>query len=452
MENESLEMWVEREFGGLELGDMRRVARLMKIVAGKATNPDVGMSMCLGKSASMSASRLFKNEKVNFDSVLACHKEQTRKRCLAYDLVYAVQDTTDIDLRTHKSLSGLGRISYSKGEDGLNAHSVLAVSPDKTPLGVIDVNIWSRDVESYGKRKTCAKRAIEEKESYKWIRGKRSTESLLVDCRRVVLVGDRESDMFELFSQPRSKNLDLLIRVAHDRCIDGDGKLFDEMKKASVAGEFKLRIPRQKDEAIIDVSFGTVDISSQKEKRKKTPLSISLNWVRALQRKPPEGKKAIEWKLLTTLQVNNFDDAKKCIDGYSNRWIIEEYHKTLKSGCKIEGLQFETLDSILPAMAVCFVISWRLLHLSKFFRNRPDEDANLIGSELEIKVLSGWLKSRKEKNWRIKTVKDFVIGVAKLGCYLGRKNDGHPGTKPLWLGIRRLEDLVSGYVLASQIG
>lgn len=457
--DESVLIWAEREFGGAELGDKRRARLLTKIAAGRAMNPDIGMTLCCEKNDAQLISRLFNRKELTLDSTLECHKKRTVERCSEHKSVYAVQDTTSMDLTTHKALKGIGLICQHDNVFGLLMHTTIAVSMDKTALGILDVNLWGRKPEDKGKKAENAKELIENKESFKWLRGKRSAENLLNDVCRVIVVGDRESDIFEVFADSRGENVDLLIRARHNRRVkpcEEMNRLFDMMANGKVLGEYLLKIPRRKSksarEAVIELRAGTVSMMPHRYLRAKGFESpISINWVYARE-KDSTSDDAIDWKLLTTLSVQDFAEAKSCVDGYSNRWIIEEYHRVLKSGCKVEGLQFETLDRMYPAFAVCFVVAWRILFMSKYARENPNGDASLVSTVIEQKILSNFLKNKKkEKNCKIKTVGDFVKGVAKLGGYLGRKRDGPPGTKTLWIGLRRLSDLVNGYLLALEI-
>lgn len=462
MEDKTTRQWAEEEFGGAVLGDKRRTERLVKTAAGKAQSPDSAMSLCCGRGSAQSICRLFDNEKVNFDSVTAAHKEQTRNRCREYDTVYAVQDTTFLDFSGHKALEGLGSLPNHKTPCGLVMHNLLAVSAEKVPIGVLGAEIWARDPKDYGnRRKNRHKRPIEDKETRKWLWGKEQAGEILSQNSRVILVGDRGSDLFELFCAPRQPNLELLVRVKHNRRVENNddvnnAKLFKLMEGSPVMGEYRFTIPsrhgRKKREAVIEVKAGAATLPPPQYLIKNGKEPVSLNWVWAREKDVTRGAvKPIDWKLFTTVPVDSFADAMECIHGYSCRWVIEEYHRVLKSGVKIERLQFEILDRMLPAMGVCCVIAWRVLFLSKYFRERPDESASNVSSEVERLVLSGWLKTNGYKRWRVRTVKDFIVNAAMLGGYPGRKNDGPPGTKTLWQGLRRLDSMVEGYLMAAEI-
>ena len=150
----------------------------------------------------------------------------------------------------------------------------------------------------------------------------------------------------------------------------------------------------------------------------------------------------------TSLGVNNLADARRVVDFYSVRWVIEEYHKVLKSGCRVEKMQFETADRLKPAVAVLCVVAWRVLRFTKISREYPDAPAVTICTETERKIMEKWMQKSKEKHPLINTAAEFVRAVAVLGGFMARKSDGNPGTKVIWQGLKRLEDLVIGYELA----
>ena len=135
---------------------------------------------------------------------------------------------------------------------------------------------------------------------------------------------------------------------------------------------------------------------------------------------------------------------------YSARWVIEEFHRVLKSGCRVEQMQFDTVDRIKPAVGILAVVAWRVLHLTKYARSEPSPDVGMVAAADELEVLRRWLRSQGDKSTEIYTARDFNIAVARLGGFQGRKSDGMPGTKTTWQGLRNLEVLVLGYKLAAQ--
>ena len=169
MRKESTGLWAAREFGKAELGDKRRTNRLVEIAEGLASNIGGAVSMCCGKMGAQLVSNFFDLEEVNVSSVLKSHVGETAKRCGGVERVFAVQDTTTLNYASHKALKGKGPIGPEALDGGFIMHTVLAVTPERTPLGVLDINIWARELEKHGKRNNSRKRPIEEKESFKWL-------------------------------------------------------------------------------------------------------------------------------------------------------------------------------------------------------------------------------------------------------------------------------------------
>ena len=455
MYDESTKLWAAREFGNAELGDSRRTNRLVLIAEGLASNIGGAVSLCCGKMGAQLVSNFFNQEEVTVSSVLEPHIQETAKRCAGVARVFALQDTTTLNYSTHNALGGRGPIGAKAFDDGFIMHTVMAVTPDRTPLGVLGLNIWARNKEEHGKRERSRTRPIEEKESFKWLWGLMQAEAALPEDTPVVVIGDRESDLFALFACERRANTDILVRCCYNRSIhEESGYLFKALDRAAELGIYRIKIPRRENaparEAVMKVSLAKVRINPPRERTVEKyvgPVVLTCVWVKEID--APDGVAPVDWKLLTTLKVESFDDAVYAIKAYSCRWVIEEFHRVLKSGCKIERMQFETPERLFPAIAVLSVVAWRVLYLSKFGRENPEGPASLVSEPIEREVLGRWLRSQKDKSYIIVTVKDFVRGVAKLGGFMGRKSDGNPGTKVLWQGLRRLEDLVAGFILAN---
>ncbi len=448
-------LWARKEFGGVVLGDERRNRRLSKIACGVAQNVGGPISMCCGTMAAQLVSRFFDRKEVTLDSVLESHIEQTVKRCAGVERVLAVQDTCYLDFTSHIALEGLGHITSSPDSKGLLMHSILAVDIDRLPLGILGINIWARKTDEYGKKATRKQREVKDKESNKWLIGLRQAESALPEDKPLLVIGDRESDFFALFAAKRRPNTDLLVRAAQNRVVvDPEYRLlYEALEGAGVLGEYELDVPRQGKrkarKAKMQVKAFSVTIKPPANRTPDIPDEpVEVYCVCAREIDVPEGVTPLNWILLTTLPVKTMEDALYIIRAYSVRWVIEEFHKVLKSGCKVENLQFETLERMIPAIGVLSVVAWRVLYISKWARTSPDAAATEIATGLECKVLRAWMKKKRKRGRKIETVRDFVRAVAMLGGFMGRKSDGEPGTKTLWQGLRRLEDLVTGYSLS----
>lgn len=453
-------LWAMRELGWTELGDKRRTQRLVKIAEGLASEPGRAMSSSCGKNGAQAVSRLMGRDEVTCGSVLEGHCKMACERCREYDMVLAVQDTTYLDFSGHPSTEGLGPIGDSKESRGICCHSVLILSPNKTPLGLAGMNLWERDAERYGISETRRKRPIQEKESNKWLLGlEQAQEHTPPECL-VLAISDRESDVYEYFTSPRRDNVHLLVRLEQNRRVvtqdleDEDYILIRKaLENAPVAGQYEIYVPgRTKAEsrtAKLEVRLTEVDIMPPVNPCSgagREPVHVWLVWAHELD--APDGVDALDWKLATTICVEGFEGALFIIEAYSGRWVIEEFHRVLKSGCKVEKMQFDDVESLEPAIAASAVVAYRLLYLTKIARESPDADVSLVASPIEVQVAQSYMKSQREKDlYEITTVAKFVRAVALMGGFMGRKGDGNPGTKVLWQGVRRLWDLVDGYKL-----
>jgi hypothetical protein len=448
--------WAEQEFGGSDLGDVRRTRRLVQIAAGVSGQVGSAVSSVCGKSGAQAVSRLFDRPETCLGSVSAGHVAETRKRCFGAGRILAIQDTTTLDFSSHRCTEGLGPVSGDEAGLGLLMHSVVAASDERVPLGILGLQVWSRDVEKRGIAKDRRKRPVSEKESQKWLTGLDQAQSGLADGQSMLVIGDRESDVYALFVAPRVPNVDLLIRVAHNRGLaeEGCGHLREAVASAPLIGVYDVEVPRQgsraKRTASLEVRVlrtllrppvnGADDVAD-------APVAVSLIW--AVERNVPIGVKRLDWTLLTTGVVEDFESAVDMIRCYTARWLIEEFHRVLKSGCRIEQVQFETVDRILPVIGLLCIVAWRVLHLTKLSRSDPDLEVMAVASPDEVVVLSKWLEAQGDKLYEIRSAREFNIAVARLGGFQGRKSDGMPGTKTTWQGLRNLEMLVLGHRLAT---
>lgn len=448
-------LWAEAEFGGARLGDLRRSRRLIGIAAGAVSQVGAALSSVCGRSGPQAVSRLLSRAQTTLESVTRPHVEQTAARCASAGRILAVQDTTVLDFTTHRSVDGIGPVTTAKHSRGLLMHTVLCVSEDRVPLGILDLQVWAREESKRGCAKQRRSRLVCEKESNKWLVGLKQAQSATFDHQEMLVVADRESDVYALFVAPRRAGVELLVRLAQNRAVSGDEYSYvrDAIGDARVIGVYEVEIPRQgsraKRTAKLDVRIARVQLKPPMNRAKDVAdvgVDVSLIW--ALERDAPEGVQALDWTLVTTEVVASYESAVEMIRSYTVRWIIEEFHRVLKSGCRVERMQFDTAERLKPAVGILAVVAWRVLYLTKQARSDPDRDAGEVASTEEVGVLSRWLQSQGDKCCNIRTAREFNIAVARLGGFLGRKSDGMPGTKTTWQGLRNLEMLLLGYRLA----
>jgi len=257
------------------------------------------------------------------------------------------------------------------------------------------------------------------------------------------------------FVAPRRSGVELLVRVAQDRALDDEEqrRVRQALNDAAVAGVHHVDIPRQKARpkrvASLELRVARVSIKRPVGRGRNMPESVEVSLVWAREKDAPDGVEPLDWVLLTTQCVEDLDSAVEMVECYGVRWVIEEFHRVLKDGCRVERMQFDTAERIKPALAILAVVAWRVLRLTKQSRSDPDADASEVASAEEVSVLSLWMRSQRHYA-PIGSVKAFTIAVARLGGFLGRKSDGMPGTKTIWQGIRNLEMLLLGHRLATQ--
>jgi hypothetical protein len=242
----------------------------------------------------------------------------------------------------------------------------------------------------------------------------------------------------------------LLIRAEQDRLLaEGQGHLWEKMTQQEVSGIQEIQVPRQKNRparvARLEVRFASVRLKSPKNKKRRPELTLWAVWAREAE-VPPQGER-IEWMLLTTMPVATFEEAIEKLAWYTIRWGIEVYHRTLKSGCKVEERQLGHADRIETCLAIDLVVGWRIFHLAKLGRETPDVPCTVFFEETEWKALVAHITQNPNPPEKPPTLREAMRMVATLGGFLGRKGDGEPGTKSLWLGLQRLDDLSSMWKL-----
>ena len=317
--------WVEKEFGGADLGDPRLTKRLIKISAKFAGNPCASIPLaCETPDRLKAAYRFFDNDKVNELEILEPHQQANKNRMAGQAVVLAVQDTTQLDFTHHPATTGLGMLNDT-AHQGLFYHPTLLVTPEKVPLGVADHLVWERPAAECGKKHRRKQRPIRDKESRKWLHSLEKTAQLQKDRPEVHLVNlaDREGDIYDYFVTAQRLKIDVLVRAAWDRRLaqaDGD-HLWPHLAAAAVAGELDIDVPRQKGKparrAVLAVRYRRVSLKPPRDRYKEKDLEPVTVWaVYAHEDQPPPGQEAVSWMLLTTTPVATFDEATEKIHWY----------------------------------------------------------------------------------------------------------------------------------------
>jgi len=453
--------WAEEEFSNIDLGDERLTRRVVTIARDFYVRPQASIPQaCQTRAKTKAAYRLFEHPATHMDVLLRQHFLSTVNRCKAYPVILAAQDTTTLNYSAHPATEDLGYIGSSEnGPIGLLVHDTMAFSVEGVPLGLLDVQCWARNREEFGKKKKRHELPIEQKESSKWLKSYEKTAEAQRACPNttIVSVGDREADIYELFALATAdpKAPKLLVRAEQNRTLaDEQGHLWPHLESRDDAGILELQVPRQRNRqarvAQLEVRFAEVSLKPPQRKQKLSPLRI---WaVLAREINAPDNIEPLEWMLLTTAAVADFDQAVEKLGWYAKRWGIEVYHRTLKSGCKIEERQLGQADRIEACLAVDMVVAWRIHHLTKLGRETPDVPCTVFFEEAEWKALVAYIKKDPVPPPHPPSLREATRMVASLGGFLGRKCDGEPGTKSLWLGLQRLDDLAGMWaVMAAHI-
>jgi len=469
-----MEGWVEREIEGCEFPDQRLKTRFSKLLS--RLGEKIGAALpaaCQDWAATKAAYRFFDNPRVDESIILAGHFAATKSRmAAAKGPILILHDTTEFSFQRARP-EKIGKTHIIKDRKdrpgtftvcGLLMHSSLAITTAGKPLGLTAVKFWTRKKfkgtnalkgrgKEGGKHSVNTTRIpIEEKESVRWLENlEQSTQ--LVNPDRCIHVGDRESDIYELFCLAEEKNTHFLVRTCVDRLAGtGSTTIARKMKRESIQGTHQIEVldaKRRPIEVTLQLRYSQMTVHPPIGKHKKYgPLSLTV--IHAWERGKPEGRKPICWKLLTDLPVNDLESAIEKVEWCSQRWKIETFHKILKSGCRAEDAKLRTAERLTNLIAVYCIIAWRVFWLTMVSRTNPRTSADAVFTETEIAILnhvSGDSEQSPPKN-----VAHYLLTIAKLGGYLARKNDGPPGNTVMWRGLSRLTDIHFGVEIGRGFG
>jgi len=445
----------------VDFGDKRLDHRLGKVIQELGAKPNLSIPAATNARAEMEgAYRFFDNAKVSPEKILQPHIHATQERISATDLVLLVQDTTELDFtRPTQQVRGAGPMG-SNARRGAFFHPLMAFDLSGLPLGTVWQKNWAREKISTTltreeRSQRLKKIPFEQKESVRWLEGLRAAGEVAEACPRTtcVCVGDSEADIYELFSEPQVK-VHLLVRAGQTRVTTKQSNWLQEARVTSClytaavnvsARTVKMAVKTSKRQqsrdarvAEVEVRATTVTLRPPYRCDQKLP-EVAVNVVLVEEINPPSACEPIQWLLVTTLPIDDLEQVKTIVRSYCVRWQIEIYFRTIKSGCRVEERQFETLDRLMNCVAVYSIIAWRIMYLCRLGSECPDLDCEIVFEPSEWKAVYAVVK-REHPPPQAPRLNEMIRMIASLGGYVLRKST-EPGPQTLWVGLQRVLDL-----------
>ena len=439
---------VADEFVGADLGDQRRTARLMRLVESMAKDPSLSFPKAMPDAAALEATyRMFNNVKVRPEAILRPHVEQTVQRVLKEPVVLVAHDSSVMSFNS-EGKEGLTQ-HFSKQQ--FLAHCSLAMQADEThrPLGLLAM--------SYHLQVKTPEKLLNER----WPDHIREVHALGIAPQNVVHLMDRESDDYDLLSFMNTMGARFVSRAKFNRrTVDGD-YLEASLGRAMMQAEREVRLSRRTGKRVgakqlkanpardgrvttLSISAERVEIPRTPTAQKSAPKQTQLNVVRVWEATPPPNETAVEWILYTSEPIDTAEQILQIVDWYRARWVIEEFFKSLKTGCSFEKRQLGDLHSLSNALALLAPMAWHLLLIKSEARSRPLTPAHHVLDEDELEVLR--LAAVRGRGLpENPTVLDVMLSIAALGGH--QKHNGLPGWQSLARGYQQLTTLVAGWSL-----
>ncbi len=454
---------------GAELGDARRTKRLGALVEALSVSPALSLPDVLNEAELEAAYRFMSNDDVSFEAIVDAQCDKTAERCAEAAVTLVLHDTTEFSFALRDDVYREHLSNLSSRRQGFYLHASLAVSGDgeRRPLGLIAARPYvhlsgvAHDPETQAF--WMEHDGLLDNENTRWFESVAAAESVLEPVNtEVVHVADREGDSYELLASMASLDFRFVVRCNQDRSIDDEvaGRMQQRLDRESYfagrrevslsprtatrsARALKTHPARTARTALLSFRACTMTIKRPAGATRSDylPDTITLTALEAVEQDPPLGQEPVRWLLVSTERCDTIDDAFRVVDWYRARWVIEEYFKALKTGCRYEARQFSTAHALLNMLAVTFTIATQLLALRHLSRHRPEADALLIFPPEQLALLAALIPKAKITN--ASSVVDALMAVAKLGGHL--KRNGPPGWLVLYRGYARLHHAEVGW-------
>jgi hypothetical protein len=445
--------WAQNELGFAELGDKRRTKRLVNIATQLASKPGGTLPQAFPDWAELKAAYRFMGQRgVTFERIQQPHVERTRQACRQPGEYLLIEDTTLLDYSDRPAAGDLGIIGNGHGR-GFELHSTLAVrveswTLEQRPEGVV-VGLFGQQCASPRPAppgESRGQRLSRSRKSQRWAAAIKSAGPPPRGVQWIYLA-DSESDFYEPMQICRQHGWDFVIRGWHDRRLaDGAGHLRAALEPMPVLTqrtvEVRARGGQAARTAIVELRSMRVDLAGpwRPDGWQQALKDVGVVEVREVHA-PPGVKEPLHWILLSSLPCSTLAQAQRVVGLYTARWLVEEYHKGLKSGVGAEESQLELGYRLESLIAILAVVAARLLSTKMLARSRPEsfEAAESFGPEM-VELLEKKL-GKPKGGW---TNEKLMIATARLGGFIGRKGDGLPGWQTIWRGWQRLMWMAEG--------
>lgn len=445
--------WAVAQFGGMDLGDARRTARLVGIATSAARSPAGTVTAVFDDEAQLQGAYDF----LESPHIEAAALEQgvgqaSAQTCGKESHIFAAVDGSSLTFVDRTGERGLGAVgSYAAGAHGLKVITSLAISQTGVPLGILRQVTWRRPVERPTNRRSAQKRPIAKKETRHWIDAVKSTSARMAAtaaATRITFLIDREGDSAAMLTTLAQSGHGFIVRGNWDREVEAeDGrrwKVRDLLKYQRVLGAYDLDVSarpgRSARVAHIELTSAPV-VLSIRDPESHRMVDMRLTAVRAMETSAvPKGEEPIDWLLLTTMPARTAQEARAIVTAYTYRWRIEEFHRTWKSGrCNVEDSQLRSMEALQKWALVLATVAVRIERLKRISRDDPDAPASVAFSASEIHAII-LLKRRNGRTIPdgVPTMRQATLWLAELGGYTGRSSGGPPGTLTIARGLLRV--------------
>jgi hypothetical protein len=441
------------ELENVDIGD-RRLNERSKIILKRLSADTAGSinANCQGWNETKAAYDFFNNPRVQPEKILLPHRQATIERIADQEVVLIAQDTTDLDYSQHPT-----RDSGVLDKDwrfGVYSHDHVAFTPSGLCLGVLGVEFFDRTPESLGKTRERRNDPIEEKESFRWLKGYRLTCEMaaLTPHTQIVSVADCECDIYDIFleAQEHDTPADFVIRAKQDRRLPEQDpsagplahhRVLDEVAASALLTTQTIDLPRTQKRAArtATLEIRATEVCVRPPANRSELPEVTYNVVLVEEINGPHDGTNVGWLLITTLPINTVKKVLLVLEYYIGRWPIEIFFRVLKTGCRVEDIQLETNHRLKNCLMFYKVIAWRIMYATHLGRECPDIPCNEIFADDEWQPV--WtIVSDDPLPKQAPPLSTFIPMLATLGGYNNRNTDHPPGTQAIWVAIRRMID------------